>query len=439
MDLAAAGPVPRKGLGRHLVPWAVYAAIGATLVGGWIWIGFGHSLGSGLPPFTVHWHPAVSPFALLGVPALAAAILVAIPLWRSDLGPTAFGLAVAGLTLVARLALNMVRAGPHDWYAVFVVQPVTGEGRHEYLPGLDALRGGVGHFLASFDTIEPSLPTHPSGHPPGTLLMLHVLAIDTPQGMAALTIGIGALATPLLYLLARRLFEESRARMAAILFVFSPAGLLYGATSADAMYATLGVAAAAALVARGTAVRALGGALLAVASFFSWALLAVGVWAVALTERREGLRRALALAGICALAVLGFYLALHALTGFDAPAALRATHDHYYAGIGGRRPYAYWLLGSPAAFLVAAGLPVTWQAARSLSRGEITAVALAVVIGLSAITGYTKAETERIWLFLVPLACLAAAASQPAAGLRRTLVLLGVQAVAVELLLNTIW
>ena len=53
--------------------------------------------------------------------------------------------------------------------------------------------------------------------------------------------------------------------------------------------------------------------------------------------------------------------------------------------------------------------------------------------------GYTKAETERIWLFMVPLACLSAAQSQSAGRLRLVLVLLGLQALAVELLFNTIW
>ena len=37
------------------------------------------------------------------------------------------------------------------------------------------------------------------------------------------------------------------------------------------------------------------------------------------------------------------------------------------------------------------------------------------MIAISVIAGYTKAETERIWLFLVPFACLAAARSLSAA------------------------
>jgi hypothetical protein len=35
---------------------------------------------------------------------------------------------------------------------------------------------------------------------------------------------------------------------------------------------------------------------------------------------------------------------------------------------------------------------------------------------VAAVLGFTKAETERVYLFLVPLACVAAAAVLPALG-----------------------
>ena len=58
-------------------------------------------------------------------------------------------------------------------------------------------------------------------------------------------------------------------------------------------------------------------------------------------------------------------------------------------------------------------------------------------IAVAAVAGFTKAETERIWLFLVPFVCLAAA---PA--VRRPTLLVGVlavQAVVYELLFDTLW
>ncbi len=226
--------------------------------------------------------------------------------------------------------------------------------------------------------------------------------------------------------------------MAALLFVFVPTSLLYGATSADALYATLGVLAAACLLSKRWLVVGAGAIALALASFFSYALLAVGAWSAIVRWRREGLRPALRLALICAACLVAFYLALDLIAGFDLFAAIRATDARYREGIAHLRPYLFYFFGSPAAFIVMLG-PVAWFAARSLARGEATALALAAVIVVSVIAGYTKAETERIWLFLVPFACLAAARSLRAERLPAMLGFLTAQALVIEVLLFTKW
>src|SRR6202000_1461084 len=215
---------------------------------------------------------------------------------------------------------------------VFVVTP-KGEGRTEFLPALGFLDHGVGHFLSHFTEISPRLPIQAQGHPPGLLLAMHYLGIDTAAGLAALTIVVGALATPLLYLLARELASEAEARAAALLFVFVPTSLLYGATSADALFATLGVLAAVGLLARRPANRVLGAGALVLATFFSYALLAVGAWAALVRWRRDGLGAALRLAAIVAAVLVACFVALDLLTGFDLVAAIRATDDRYREGI----------------------------------------------------------------------------------------------------------
>ncbi len=53
--------------------------------------------------------------------------------------------------------------------------------------------------------------------------------------------------------------------------------------------------------------------------------------------------------------------------------------------------------------------------------------------------GYTKAETERIWLFLVPFACLAAARGLRSTRLAPVLVALAAQAFAIQVLIDTRW
>jgi len=91
------------------------------------------------------------------------------------------------------------------------------------------------------------------------------------------------------------------------------------------------------------------------------------------------------------------------------------------------------------AFLVVLGLPIAWYALRALPRGESVAIALFAVLAISALLGFTKAETERIYLFLVPLACIAAAPALPERFLTPTLAALAVQAFTAELLLATVW
>ena len=426
-----------KWAARQWVPLTIVAVTALTIAVGLSADAAGVRWRTPAPPLVLFYRPELSLWALATLIVLPGALWASWRLFRSRVGPLGFGLALFGLTLATRLALNTARGGPGDLYEVFVVRP-TGEGRTEYLPALAQLRQGPGYFLAHFADLVPVLPVHAAGNPPGLLLSMDALGIDTAQGLAALTIVVGALATPLLYVLGRRLFGERLGRVTALLFVFVPTSLLYGATSADAMYVSLGVLAAIPLVSRSRAVLVLGALVLAVVSFFSYALLAVGAWAAVLRWRREGLAAALRLALLCGVVLLGFYLAVDLISGFNLVEVLRATNERYHDGIAHVRPYLFYLFGSPAAFVLMLG-PVAWFAGRALGAGEETAIALAVVIAVAAIGGYTKGETERIWFFFVPFACLAAARFVRVERLPALLIAMSAQAVAIQLLLATKW
>jgi hypothetical protein len=390
----------------------------------------GVELGTPLPPFLFGWHPG----AALGWTALAVAVfgmvLAGVPrLLRAS--PPAFAVGSYVVALVLRLACAAAREGPGAWTRVF--DPGRSfEAKNEYLPALAALRHGVGVFLDRFAEVVPALPVHAAGHPPGLLLTIDALGITSPAGLAALCLLGGAAVTPLTWLLGRGLLSEQRGRIAALLVAASPAMLVFGATSADALYATLGVLAALLLL----RTRVAGGAALAAASLFAWSLLAVGAWAAIVRWRRDGQRAAAALAIACAVALVAFCAALAAATGYDHLGALSSTARVYDHSVARLRPYAYWVLGSPVAFGVMLGLPVAAWALRA--RGPV-AQATALVIVVSALGGFTKAETERIWLFLVPFACLAAAAVLPRARLVTVLAALLAQALVVELLFGTVW
>jgi len=413
------------------------ALIAATLAYGLTATAAGYELGTATPPLLYRWAPHASPFALVGAAVLAAGCGLSPRLRSVGVTPARFALAVFGLALALRLGLSVARAGTIGWYGVFELGRF--EASNEYLPALPAFDFGLRLFLDTFAEIGTSLPVHAIGHPPGLLVTMHALGIDSAAGLAALTIGIGALSAPLVYALGRELGDESRARTATLLYLFAPSAMLHGATSADALYATLALAAAVVLLATRAPIRALGPPTLALASFYSWANLAIGAVCALVALRRDGARRALALSAGCALGLVAFYGLLALGTGFDPVGAFRAAESVYREGVASGRPYAFWLFGSPVAFLIAAGLPLAWLGLRALGEGRDVALALFAVLAFSAVLGFTKAETERIYLFLVPLLCLAASTVLPERRLGAVLAALAVQALATELLFLTIW
>jgi hypothetical protein len=432
----------RGGMGPALVPAAGLALAAGTIAYGFVARAEGTRLGASLAPFLWDWRPTLAASALPAATLLATGVWLAPRLRAAAVRPWVFAASTLALGLALRVALGSARGGVDGIWAVY--ETGNHEAANEYLPALPALDFGTLFFLDTFAEVGTSLPVHAIGHPPGLLLVLHWLGIDGAPAMAALTIGAGALAIPLTYVLARELLDEDRARSAALLYVFAPSAVLYGATSADALYATVALTAAIplALAARPAALSGAlpaGAVALAAASFFSYANLAIGAWATVLAAQRAGLRRAARVAIACGVTLAAFYALLHLATGYDPIGVLRATESVYREGIAGRRPYAFWLFGSPVAFLCALGLPIAWFALRSAGARYAPAVALVAVVIVAAVLGFSKAETERIYQFLVPLACVSAAASLPARWLPLTLGALAVQALAIELLLYTVW
>lgn len=428
---------------RPSLPHAVVALAAVTVVAGLAITAlappraFGSWLGTSYPPFFAFWLPRVSVWVLPAVLALGAGVAGAPALVRrASLGW--FGAGILALGLGERLLLAAARVGPHAWVAPISTQDSAA---NEYLYGLPAVHGlGVTTFLDRFAQLDTTLPLHATAHPPGLLVSFELLGLRTPSAVAAFFVLGGALATPLVYLVGRRLVADETARVAALLFCLSPSALLFGATSADALFVTLALAAALALLAESRAWRVAGAlVLLPLAAFFSYSLLAVGAVVVLAVGWRDGPRTALALAVMCAAGLVVAYSTLFAATGFDPFGALAAANEAYRGGIDPARPYLFWLFGSPVAWLVSLGLPIAWCALRALERRDLVARALAVTVVVASVLGFAKAETERIWLFLVPFACLAAASVLPRHRLSLVLGLLAAQALAVELLLFTIW
>jgi len=413
------------------VPWLGFAAMGAAVAAGLALDASGTQLGVPHPPFIGAYGPRAHVLVVVAIPCFVAAVALVPLLLRARAAAFAAGLLV--LTLILRVSLNTARGGTNALDRALFVGP-KGEGKNEYLPSLAAFDYGPRFVLDRFAELVPSLPVHSAGHPPGLLLTMHYLGLDTSPKLTAFCIGVGALSAPLTYVLATRLFDEPIARVAGVLAALAPAMLHFGATSADAVYLTLGLLAAIPLLSKR---RYLGALVLAVVSLFAWSLLAVAAWAAMLVLARDGLKPALALAAVTGVIVLAFHALFALATGFDPLGTLHATSRVYELGIASRRPYAYWLFGSPTAFLLILGAPIAWLALVRLAHGAPEALAIAAVVAVACILGFTKAETERIWLFLVPFVILAAA---PLVRRPRLLAaLLALQALSYELLFDTLW
>lgn len=399
-------------------------------------------LGTASPPYIMDWDPRA------GVGWTLAAVLAGVALVL--LGPRALAarrgvVAIAGstgLALAFGLALNAIGYGPDGWSRVFDLGPGGSfEAKNEYLPSLPVLdEYGPRFLLDRFAELVPALAPNAGAHPPGMLLVLHGLGIGSASGMAALCIAAAVGCVPATWAVARAAgLGEDDARRAALLCAACPVLLLYGITSADALYALIAAGTAALLAAPHRGLRAMGCLALAVATLFSWALLAVGAWATVLAWRREGLGSAVRLAAACAVAVVGWFAVLAVAFGYDAVDVLLRTSELYAGSVRTERPLWFWVLGSPTAWGTLLGLAVAGGWLMAVGRRTPAGLALAVVVVVASVAGFTAAETERIWLPFVPLACVAAAPEVPPGRLRAGLVAGVAVAIAIAALFETVW
>jgi hypothetical protein len=396
--------------------------------------------GTANPPFVLGLVSKVDPWAAVAVVVLGLGAVLGPRLLSARVRPALVALALLVLALAAGLAVNAARVGPYGWWAVFDPGPRGSfEAANEYLPGIPTLHWGVANYLDRFAETVPSQPVNIAGHPPGPLLLMRVLGIETARPLAALCIACAGLCAPLTYAIGRRLGTERAARVAGLLAVFTPVMLLDGVTSFDAVYAAMGALAAALLLARRGWVVALGAVAFAVCTVFSWALLGVGAAVAIAVLLRDGPRRALVVSAAAGAGFVVINAVLAAGWGYDPVGTLRATEEVYRNSLAQVRPYHFWVFGSPVAWGLMLGPIVLAAGVRAALRRSPAAIAILSVVLVAALAGFTKAETERIWLIFVPLACVAAAPLFAPRRLPLVLGILGGQALAIQLLAETVW
>jgi methylthioxylose transferase len=278
-------------------------------------------------------------------------------------------------------------------------------------------------FVRDFTEKINRYSVHVRGHPPGFVLVLKMLAwigLDSVWFVVGLSIlGAGVTVAAVLWTL-RSVADDVWCRNAAPFLMTAPYAI-WMITSADAVFtavAALGVGCTAHALRRSSGWRqhvlaAAGGVLLGWLLMFTYLgatfmVVPAVVIVAGLVARRW--RRSAAVAGVAVIG-LAVVVAGFALAGFWWLDGVEATKDEYYKGSAKFRPYGYFWIGNMGAALFALG-PIVVVALGRLVRRPVWWLVGAACVGITAsnLSGYTKAEVERIWLLFYPWVTVAAGA-----------------------------
>ncbi|MFJ8536004.1 hypothetical protein [Streptomyces sp. NPDC093591] len=376
------------------------------------------------PPLLADWDPHAGP----GTPA-ALAVAAAVVAYGPSVAARLRWPVLLLATWVTGMAWTWSLALVDGWHRGVAGQLTT---PHEYLRAVDrfqdipaTLRGFSDHILLQS---PDNWPAHVAGHPPGatlTFVLLDRIGLGGGGWAGAWCITVGTTAAVAVLVAVRALADERLARRAAPFLVLAPAAVWVG-TSADGYFAAVAAWAVAFLALAVTGHRPgwtgpASGLLFGWTAYLSYGLtlLAVPAAVVLLLGTRRGRPLPFVLAGFL-VAPVAFTVA-----GFHWWEAYRLLVTRYHQGVGGVRPYGYWVWANFACTVVvvgpatAAGLRRAGAAlVRRTETAQVRSAALVfgalVALLVADLSGMSKAETERIWLpftlWLLPAcACLTGA------------------------------
>jgi hypothetical protein len=374
------------------------------------------------PPIYGVWKPVLDSLALIVVPAGAALAAAAWTMTSSRRVPTWLALAlIIACGVATAAAIGLVRGDAGDLVRGVSVAPTS----PYYASDLHFVQEyGVRGFAMHHPELVRGFHAYNSKtHPPGVLLLLngvfqllggsHTLRIATLLALMSMCAAIAA------WSMGRTLAGERSGRIAAALFVAAPGPLMLAYTTMDAVFATVLAAAVALFMVaahrQSARIAAVAGAVLAAATVLTYAAAFVALAAgIAVAVQSPNIRSALRLLGAAAAAGLGVLVLARFGLGYDLLASYQSSPK---AG----RPYnPYWIIGSPLACLIYAGLPLATIGVVGLFRkvpGSARQILPAVLVLLMVVWAalppeFTKlrpGEVERTWAFLYPVLAATAA------------------------------
>ncbi|MFI5683516.1 hypothetical protein [Streptomyces sp. NPDC051636] len=409
---------------RYAVAAAVLLVLTAVVVGRRIEDGR-HTLFVHWPPLFADWDPHAGP----GTPA-AVLVAVAVVAYGPGLAARLRPGALLGAAWATAMAWIWSLALIDGWHRGVAARLTT---RNEYLRVVDrfhdipaALRDFTHHIVSG--TPGP-WPAHIAGHPPAatlTFVLLDRIGLRGGGWAGVWCITVGATACVAVLVALRALAGEDLSRRAAPFLVLSPAAVWLGA-SADAYFAAV-ASWAVALLALAVTGRPVGwaagsGLLFGLTCYLSYGLTLFALIAAAVLFLGRHRVRERPLLPVALLAGAAVVPAAFTLAGFDWWEAYHLLVTRYYQGVGGTRPYGYWVWANLACTVVITGLatvagvrraggalvraprglldrpaPGTPPVAAAEARLALLTLAALLALLVADLSGMSKAETERIWL-----------------------------------------
>jgi len=327
---------------------------------------------------------------------------------------------------------------------------------------------GIGSFLHGYVQNREHYSIHTRTHPPGAVLFLYLVSrLFGPGIVPAAWAAVVTTATGIVpfYLLTRRVAGDRVARLAIALYPVAPSLVLFGATSMDGVFLVPLLWSAyfleRAITQRGLIFAIAAGITLTISLMFSYVTVCIAammlIYAILEVLGHPNLiGRIAASFAITAILIVGLLGMICHLTGFNYLACLQASrsYDHYsmqtFSLSFGR--YLDISFSNLFAFLIGVGLPalVLWgrETIESLNRrtnADRFNIALVISVLFFSFARLFTHETERVWLFFIPLALIAPASWIARRGddesrlLQWTICLSFAQTWLFQLLLFTIW
>jgi hypothetical protein len=337
----------------------------------------------------------------------------------------------------------------------------------EFFSDVPAVKS-IGPFLNTYVHELYHYSIHTRTHPPGAVLFLYfVKCLFGPSIEAAAWAAVIVTATGIIpfYLLSRRVAGQSIARLAVAIYPVAPSLVIFGATSMDGVILVSilwSIYFLERIISDGgwfTAI--LAGLSLSISLMFSYVTVCAGAMMMlyAILELSVNPRRLAHVAGyfiMTAISIVTPLYLLYAFTSFNYLACLHGSryYDHYsmrtFTMSFGR--YLDISFCNLFAFLIGVGLPavVLWgretlASLKPQSSADRFNLALVASILFFSFAKLFTHETERVWLFFVPLALIPAASwiarqnDEKGRLLEWTLCLSLAQTWLFQLLLKTLW